>query len=268
MNVVLSHDRQKHSTFEIDLVSEDDAFAALAPQWLELWRRVPNAGPFQTPAWLLAWWKTFKQGELRCATVWQNHKLVAIAPFYVERGPRGLRLLPVGIALSDYLDVLVDPGCEPFVGRVLLDCLIDGAAVEKLCCEELPSEAAALQLWQNHMERTRQSACPVVAPLDVPKAKARKISMVRNRMARRAGRIVSADRSNGSRLFGELIRLHGARWAARGERGLLADPLVPSFLAMALPDLFAAGIARLHAVQFEETIAGVYLGFIVNDRGY
>jgi CelD/BcsL family acetyltransferase involved in cellulose biosynthesis len=268
MNVVLSHNRQKHSTLEIDLVSEDDGFAALAPQWWELWRRVPNAGPFQTPAWLLAWWKTFKPGGLRCATVRQNRELVAIAPFYVEQGPRGSRLLPVGIAVSDYLDVLVDPVCEPLVGRVLLDCLIEQGGAERLCCEELPPGATALQLWQNRMEKTRQSASPVLSPLDIPKAKARKVRMARNRMERRSGRIVSADCSNCSVLLDGLIRLHGERWAARGERGLLSGSLVPSFLASALPDLFTAAIARLHAVQFGETIAGVYLGFLVNARGY
>jgi CelD/BcsL family acetyltransferase involved in cellulose biosynthesis len=250
------------------LISKDDDFAALATGWWKLWRRVPNAGPFQSPPWLLAWWNTFKQGQLRCATAWQGRELVAIAPFYVENGAHGSRLLPVGIALSDYLDVLIDPVCEPFVGGLLLHCLTGGAAAERLCCEELSPDATALHAWQNRMERTRQSVCPVLAPLDIPKAKARKVRMAHSRMARRSGRILSADRSNDSALLGELIRLHGARWAARGERGLLADPLVPSFLAKALPDLFDAGIARLHAVAFGETIAAVYLGFLVNGRGY
>src|SRR3954467_1892851 len=100
------------SGVESALIRNDEDFAALMPQWWELWHAVPNAMPFQTPAWLLAWWKVFSQGELRCATVWRGGAPVAIGPFYVAHGPSGARLLPVGIALSDYLGVLVEPQSE------------------------------------------------------------------------------------------------------------------------------------------------------------
>ena len=31
----------------------------LVPEWQALWRRIPDATPFQSPEWLLSWWSCF-----------------------------------------------------------------------------------------------------------------------------------------------------------------------------------------------------------------
>ncbi|HEX2492300.1 MAG TPA: hypothetical protein VHK24_00900, partial [Steroidobacter sp.] len=78
---------------------------ALAPQWTALYERCPATTPFQAPAWLLGWWRAFAPGELRVFAAYERRRLVALAPFYLD----ARRLLPLGVGLSDFIDVLVDP---------------------------------------------------------------------------------------------------------------------------------------------------------------
>jgi CelD/BcsL family acetyltransferase involved in cellulose biosynthesis len=93
----------------VQTIADLEALEALAPEWWGLWRRVPNATPFGTPAWLIPWWRHFHPGPLWAVAVRVERRLVGLAPFYLEEGPHGRRILPVGISLSDYCDVLLDP---------------------------------------------------------------------------------------------------------------------------------------------------------------
>src|SRR4051794_40342075 len=103
----------------IETVEDAAALEALAPAWWDLWRRCPAATPFTSPAWALPWWRTFGPGKLCGAAVWDGHALVALAPIYLEEGALGARLLPIGIGISDALDVLVDPAVQDKAGRAL-----------------------------------------------------------------------------------------------------------------------------------------------------
>src|SRR5690242_1723114 len=89
-------------------IRDPAAFAALEPEWWTLWRQSPSATPFQSPAWLLPWWRAFAPGELNGLAVRRSDRLIALAPHYVEAGARGRRVLPIGISVSDYHDVLID----------------------------------------------------------------------------------------------------------------------------------------------------------------
>jgi CelD/BcsL family acetyltransferase involved in cellulose biosynthesis len=45
-------------------VADTAGLEALRADWVDLWRRVPTATPFQSPAWLVPWWRVFDDGEL------------------------------------------------------------------------------------------------------------------------------------------------------------------------------------------------------------
>ncbi|TIU68745.1 MAG: glycosyl transferase, partial [Mesorhizobium sp.] len=89
-----------------EIIRDARAFEDLEPHWWRLWRRTISATPFQSPAWLIPWWRTFAPGDLAAIAVWSGDALAGLAPLYVERHDRGQRLLPIGISLSDYLDIL------------------------------------------------------------------------------------------------------------------------------------------------------------------
>lgn len=251
---------------------------ALAPAWWALWRRAPQAMPFQSPAWLIPWWHSFRPGELRTIAVERQGQLVGLAPLYLETGPLGRRLLPLGISLSDYLDVLLDPDFAEEAGAAIMAHL---AAADwhwdVLELQELAPGAAALGLplgedlqesWAN------QSACPVLNLPDsvdglsecIPARQRRKLRMARNR-ASRAGAICSAAGRDCAQTFLQaLFDLHRARWESRGASGVLDSAEVRQFHRAAIGGLVEAGLARLYAVQAEERIVGAYYGFLHRGR--
>ena len=47
-----------------EVITETDALTALESDWLDLCRRSPGVTPFQTPMWLLPWWRAFGSNDL------------------------------------------------------------------------------------------------------------------------------------------------------------------------------------------------------------
>ena len=89
--------------------------------------RAPGATPFQSPAWLMAWWKHFGTGAPRVLTARAGEGLVGVLPLYELREPGIRKLLPIGIGLSDYIDALVDPAWpESGGGDACGDCRYSG----------------------------------------------------------------------------------------------------------------------------------------------
>jgi CelD/BcsL family acetyltransferase involved in cellulose biosynthesis len=261
----------------VERIEELTRLNELAPQWLELWQRIPVATPFQCPAWLLAWYESFRPGPLRCVAVHSSQRLVAIAPFYLEIGASGRRLLPLGISISDYLDVLVDPEYERAAGALLLTRLLAPGCEDTLCCEELQPNASALRLWAISewcSALQRQSACPVLdlgaPPLksQVPVAKLRKLRLARNRVGRRNGIIVAASAQSAGGVLQELFRLHAARWMSRGQSGVLASKAIQRFHETALPALISYGLSRLYGLCIGNRMVGAYYGMQRGERAY
>src|SRR5919202_546321 len=118
------------SALSAELIESAAALEALRPEWEALWARCPGATPFQWPAWLIAWWRHFAPGALFSVAVRRAGRLVALAPFYVETGAQGRRVLGIGISLSDYLDVLIDPACGEAGSAILARLAAEGARWE------------------------------------------------------------------------------------------------------------------------------------------
>ena len=78
--------------------------------WLELWKRSSRATPFQSPDWLIPWWKYFANGRLCVLELRNNSRLVGLAPFFVTDASDENSLRLLGTGNTDYLDILVDDG--------------------------------------------------------------------------------------------------------------------------------------------------------------
>jgi len=261
------------------VISNPADMALLAPDWWELWRRCPSATPFQSPAWLLPWWQAFAPGEPFVAIVRKAGQLVGLAPFYIETSARGRRLLPIGISVSDYLDVLIDPAVAESAGCALVTCM----AAEGHTCNiwefpELQPDSMTLRLpCPADCEDIEglASACPVLmfdrtahAFRDsVPARRRRKLRLALNRAARRGAVLIDrCQPASGPAMLEHLFRLHRARWASRGEPGVLDDPRVRRFHRQALPLLLEADLLRLYAVRIAGETAAIYYGFLHRER--
>ncbi len=259
------------------IVSDIAGLKALEMPWWTLFDGCPEATPFQSPAWLIAWWRAFHPGDLRTIAIRDGDRLVGLAPFYIERAIAGGRLLAVGIGLSDYLDVLVAPDCRAAVLSAV------AAAIEMLPgwqeweLTDLAPFAAGRGL--PHLSGCSCEETPAAAryglKLDdepaslVPAGKARKLRMAENRVHRDGGyRITLADARSLDRLLTRLVDLHRQCWTSRGEPGVFADGRVERCHREALPALLERGMLRLHGLERHGRITAVQLGFQHRQRAY
>jgi CelD/BcsL family acetyltransferase involved in cellulose biosynthesis len=260
----------------IQLIEDEAALEALQPEWHLLWRRA-KVTPFQSPEWLVSWWKAFAPGKLHVIGLRDGEDLIGLAPLYLEH--RTARLLPLGISVSDYLDTLIEPGRLRDVAAAMSAVLGRGGWTS---CHwpDLAPDAAAAQFpcLTAHADAVEPgTVCPELKLPDsveglaqiFPARKRRTLRMIANRAARRGQvkMLSHADRSPEA-MLDELFRLHGLRWRSQGEAGVLADPRLRDFHRSAVPRLAEAGVLRLYALQIGDAIAAVYYGFLQDQRAY
>lgn len=259
----------------VEIVTELDALEVRAPEWWDLWRRTPAATPFLSPAWLLPWYRSFAPGPLLAICVWRGRRMTGLAPLYREQDPGGDRILPLGIGISDYLDLLIEPG-EESAGELMWDALSEAAEPWRLCSlEELPPFASALQMRGSSELSSAiepQSACPVLdLHLPSPAGVQRRLRRGARRAARAGGFAIRRidDTTGADAFFDALSLLHGRRWSeAAGEDGVLAPDAVQHFHRATLPGLIEAGLARLFELRIGGRMAGCYYGFFDRGRAY
>lgn len=258
---------------EAELVTAPARLAELEEPWWALWRGSSSATAFQSPAWLLAWWACFAPGTLATIAVWDGGRLAGLAPLYLEAGPLGRRLLPVGIGNSDHLDVLLAPGSSAadLITEALARLPLGWDSVE---LEEMLPEADGLALAVPPGATGSvdgQSACPSLslgAPVDAS-GLPMTVPGKRRQFFRRTTRQIDggvAVEMPAERFLDLLESLHGARWRARAQAGVLADPRVARFHRSALPRLLDAGLARLTVAYVGGRPAGALYQLRWRDR--
>lgn len=252
-------------TLRTRLVETAGDLAALEPAWWTLWRRQPHATPFQSPAWLIPWWASFGPGELASVAVFRSECLAAFAPLY--RDAQSGHLLPLGVSVSDFHDVLLDPA-EPAAVASLARMIAQVAPGRQAFWPDVPLDAnleilatqgGLFAVWSDG------ETCPDI-PLEpgqepVPAPRRRKLRMAWHR-ARRRGDVAlrSAAEIGTDEWLAALFRLHGARWRGRGELGVLHDEQVRTFHGRAVPSLQSAGLLDGTALFIDDRVAGVYYG--------
>lgn len=241
---------------------------ALRPEWEQLWRAC--RGPvFCAPSWLRPWWGTVGQGTLAGIALRApaDGLLVGFAPLYVHVEPASAlrQLLPLGVATSDRLDLLLRPGWEPAAGAALVAALARPTpAWDRLELPQHAPEAAAARLpWPAHWQlATSGEPAPVLPlPAAVPRPMAQALAYARRRATREAAAAVLQARGieEASALLDALEALHAARWSRRGEAGVLRAGGVLPWLRAALPGLLHDGLLRLLGLRLHGRIAAVLL---------
>ncbi|MFP4058083.1 MAG: GNAT family N-acetyltransferase [Candidatus Brocadiia bacterium] len=121
---------QASRTMDIELITAEDAWHALEPQWDPLVERSASASVFLTLEWLRPWWRHFRgPGDELCVLAARDgDALVGLAPLYRGRaaacGLGSLRRVGfVGDSSGDseYLDFVAEPGREAEVLAAFFD---------------------------------------------------------------------------------------------------------------------------------------------------
>jgi CelD/BcsL family acetyltransferase involved in cellulose biosynthesis len=259
----------------IEEITTTAALEALRPEWERLWGEAPRATPFESPHWLLPWWRHIGRGTLASIALRAPAgELVALAPLYVyvEAATGRRHLFPIGMVTTDYLDILIKPGWEDRVISCVASRLARRAADwDVLEFPQLRSGAPLLELvepegWRR--EVVEGGPNPVLmlrgsqgdAGPPIPRSMAQNVRTARSRAAR-AGELAyeMADAQTLPAFFEALVRVHARRWSERGFAGAFDDKCVLASHREAVPLLQAAGLLRLHALRLDgEFIAVLY----------
>ena len=263
----------------LEPVTSQTAMDRLVPEWRALWRGVPNATPFQSPEWLVPWWRAFGSDRPLVLTAREAGRLIAVLPLYFYDEAERPKLLPIGIGLSDYLDPLVEPShCG--VVNALLEALVEHLGWDECYIPDLPPGAALLatQFPANVVEyRSAGETCPVLSLPDaierlhevVPRKTLRDLRQARRRTATvGATETILAGASTVSEFMQEFFRLHENRWRPIAGHGVCADPVVQDFHLAAAHRMLDAGVLRLYLLRIGNTVAAAYYGFAAKRTAY
>ncbi|GAA0616765.1 GNAT family N-acetyltransferase [Streptomyces crystallinus] len=151
-----------------EVCKDGGRFAALAPEWRRLHGRCRTATPFQSHAWLYSWWTSYGvAGRLRVVLVRRDGELVAAAPLMLAFRPFRT-LVPLGGAITDFTDVLLDDACAPEAARALVAAVREAAGGALVDLREVRPGGAA-ELLHAHWPGVRASL-PDSACLELPAA--------------------------------------------------------------------------------------------------
>ena len=184
-----------------------------------------------------------------------------------RRGAGERQLLLLGAGTSDYLDGIVLAECSAEELAQALRPLWAEVAWDVAYLTQLPPESRlvrALELLGSEGVETfagePTSRCPARTISELPAKVRREVLFCRN-AAIAHGRL-ELNRASGNDLHGafdDLVVTHTARWASRGEPGVLADPAVLRWHREALPLLERAGLLALLTLRLEgRPIATMY----------
>ncbi|MGC9499108.1 GNAT family N-acetyltransferase [Streptomyces sp. WG7] len=144
------------------MVTDERRFAELAADWGRLYRRCAAATPFQSHAWLHSWWRSYGgRGRLRLLLARDGRELVAAAPLTLVRRPVPA-LVPLGGAISDYGDVLLDDARGQDAVDALTEGLSAAARTALIDLREVRPGAAAERVyerWRGPRRRVPDSLC-------------------------------------------------------------------------------------------------------------
>ena len=224
--------------------------------WQDLWARCAYATPFQSPSWLIPWWNSFHPGKLTTLVIYEDERLVGLAPMFLLDGT--IRLL--GAGNTDYLDIL----CEPQCVRPVLRLLVDYLSNREYDFMDLPSWSPLLAMDGPASEC---SVCPVLR-LNELNISRKLLANLENARRDREIRIEAANAESVPKMMDALIGLHEVRWRQKHQAGVLHSEEVRRFHRTAAPALLRAGLLRLYGLCYQGQRAAVHYGLSAHGRTY
>jgi CelD/BcsL family acetyltransferase involved in cellulose biosynthesis len=257
----------------VEVVTDEAAFAALGTAWARLYRRCGAATPFQTHAWLHSWWRSYgRRGRLRLVLVRSGGDLVAAAPLMRTGGPLPT-LVPLGGAISDYADVLLDDTFGAPAAAALTGALARQARGALIDLREVRPGGAAERVyerWRGPRRSLDDSLCLELPPLPMegliarlPSAKSQQRVRAKLRRLAALGIERRAVAPEGvERAVERLLELHRLQWQ---DRKVTPEHLRPRFrdhLVRAVGPMVASGSAVVTEFRLDGEVVAVDLTLV------
>ncbi|MCX4669664.1 GNAT family N-acetyltransferase [Streptomyces sp. NBC_01381] len=252
-----------------EVCTDQGEFGGLAAAWARLHRRCRTATPFQSHAWLHSWWLSYgRRGRLRVVLVRRDGELVAAAPLMRTYLPLPA-LVPLGGAISDFTDVLLDDACADEALEALADGLSRLARGALIDFREVRSGAAVERIyerWRGPRLRLTDSLC-----LELPAASmgellgrlpARRAQRVRANIRKIDAlgverRIVRHDEVDAS--VRTLLHLHQLQWQGRKVTSEHLQPRFSEHLIRSVGLMVRAGDAVVTEFRLDDAVVAADL---------
>ncbi|MGR8008715.1 GNAT family N-acetyltransferase [Streptomyces hypolithicus] len=251
----------------VTLCRDPHRFAALRGAWDALHRRCAASTPFQSHAWLHSWWLSYgTAGRLRVVLVRRHGRLIGAAPLMLVHRPMPL-LVPMGGAISDFFDVLVDDDDRASAIAALERGLDRAARQTVVDLREVRPGAAAEELYENWTgtrRRLTDSVCMELPaePMDalVGRMQSSRAQRVRAKLRKIdalniEGRVVREHELPGA--VGRLLHLHELQWRGRGVTVEHLRPRFAEHLVRATRRMLRDGDAAVTEFRLDEKVVAV-----------
>ncbi|MFG1671327.1 GNAT family N-acetyltransferase [Streptomyces sp. Y7] len=251
----------------VEVCTEERAFAELAGEWTRLYRACPSATPFQSHAWLHSWWLSYgTAGRLRLVLVRRGGELVAAAPMMRVHHPLPA-LVPIGGAITDLCDVLIDEAVAAPAAGALAGALGELARTALVDFREVRPGGAMEKVylcWRGPRHRVRDSLClelPAMPMAELvgrlPTGRARRIRSKINQLGRIGveSRFVEPEETGAA--LNRLLALHRLQWEGRQVSTEHLRPRFLEHLVRAAAPLTRTGEAATSEFRLDGSVVAV-----------
>ena len=256
-------------TLVSELVTDEREFAELGPAWGRLYRSCAAATPFQSHAWLHSWWLSYgTPGRLRLLLVRDGGELRAVAPLMRVRRPLPA-LVPLGGAISDYGDVLIDDEHADRAAATLTEGLSAAARTALIDFREVRPGGAVERIfegWRGPRSRVRDSLClelPATSMDElVGRLPASKAQRVRAKLRKLTAlgverRVVRHDEVDAA--LRRLLELHRLQWQGRKVTSEHLQQRFAEHLVRSVGPMVRSGDAVVTEFRLDDTVMAVDL---------
>lgn len=265
------------SSLTAELIDQPTRVARLASGWGALYAHSSARTPFQSHEWLLPWIDVFCPASLRVVAVCHQDRLIGLAPLLIYPRESERVLAFAGGGVSDYLDVLAEPGNEPAIIEAIFSAVLEDQSWTTLELTDLAPHSILLQSAQLRQLALRHDTSSVLSlPTNhieligtFSKRQRANLRNARSRLQRTGGGLIEcATAETVPEFLDDLFRLHTMRWSERGEPGVLKEERLRAFHSLATRCLLARGILRIFRLRLEAGTAAVIYAFFDRDTVY
>ena len=263
----------------IEALTSIEQLRSIEKLWIDLWQRDVSATPFQSPHWVLPWFRHFGSGEVLALAARENGRLEALAPMLIlrdEDDPSESLGMLIGTGNTDYLDMLATPGAP--VAQIVEQLGAADCAMWDLQQLRASSPLLAAPPPPNCDDEIEDHDACLVLSIDgagdelqnITSTHFRKKLRYYRRLLEREGAVLSGTPTAETldELMTALFELHAARWKLKGLPGMLAADVDQSFHREVARCMLDAGALRMYAIRMNERIVAVFYGFAHHDTVY